>query len=176
MSTQIELEQAMPDEIADYEAQLDAMRKVMEAIRPLKKDAQVAVLDWVDTQLGRSRSSNRAGSESSRKQAANGGDSPPPERRPGTVSTVAQKLGANSARLLLLAAAAYLSIYQGKDSFTRGELVACAKEARGWKVEYSNQMALNITRMLDSGILFEKSRDVFSLSDVTLKEMEGKLA
>jgi hypothetical protein len=148
----------------------------MEAIRPLKKDAQIAVLDWVDTQLGRSRSGDRAGAESSRQRAPNGKDSAGVERRPGTVSTVAQKLGANSARLLLLAAGAHLSIYQGKDSFTRGELVACAKEARGWKVEYSNQMALNITRMLDSGVLFEKSRDVFSLSDASLKEMESKLA
>jgi hypothetical protein len=166
----------MPNEIADYEVQLDAMRKVMEAIGPLKKDAQIAVLDWVDTQLGRSRSGTKSGPEPSGRQAPNGKDPAPLERRPGTVSTVAQKLGANSARLVLLAAAAHLSIYQGKDSFTRGELVACAKEARGWKVEYSNQMAMNITRMLDAGVLFEKSRDVFSLSDATLKEMESKLA
>jgi hypothetical protein len=166
----------MTNDVEDYEKQLDAMRKVMEALKPLEKDAQRVVLDWVDIQVGRVGGGNMAGAEPHRQPAANTGASPRAAARPGTVSTVAQKLGANTCRSLLSAAAAHLSIYQGKESFTRDELIACAKEARSWKADYSNQMATNITRMLDSGVLFEKAKDVFSLSDDELKNLETKLA
>lgn len=89
---------------------------------------------------------------------------------------VAQKLGAQSARELLLAAAAHLTAYQGKDSFTKAELVERAREARNWKSNHSNQIPINIRRMLDAGELFEKARDVFSLSEATLNDIEARLA
>jgi hypothetical protein len=88
---------------------------------------------------------------------------------------VAQKLSAKSARDLFLAAAAHLSLYQGKDSFTRDELIACAKEARGWKSDYSNRIATSVTRMLEAGTLFERSKNVFSLSADKLAELDGAL-
>lgn len=75
-----------------------------------------------------------------------------------------------------MAAATYLTLYQGKDSFTKEELVACAKEARGWKADYSNQIAINIKRMLDASTLLEKAKDVFSLSEAMEAEMQEKLA
>jgi hypothetical protein len=85
-------------------------------------------------------------------------------------------MGVKSSRDLLLAAAAHLTLYRGKDSFTKEELVACAKEARNWKADYSSQTAFNIKRMSDAGVLFERARDVFSLSDEALRDVEGRLA
>jgi hypothetical protein len=46
---------------------------------------------------------------------------------------------------------------------------------RGWKSDYSNQIAMNIGRMLDAGTLFEKAKNVFSLSEKTLAQLEGDL-
>jgi hypothetical protein len=157
----------------DYEAQLVAMRTVMEALGPLDEGARESVLVWVTTQLGIKQLGIQKNENASKQietpQAHNG-------TRQGTVSVVAQKLGAQSARDLLVAAATHLTAYQGKDSFTRDELVACAKDARNWKANYSNQIAINIKRMSDAGVLFEKARDVYSLSEATLKDVEERLA
>jgi len=140
----------------------------------LKKEEQSAVLDWVDAQIGRIHARGSVGASEQASPGTRGELRAP--LRPGTVSAVAQKLGATSCRALLTAAAAYLSIFQGKESFTRDELIACAKGARSWKADYTNQMATNITRMLDAGVLFEKAKDDFSLSDGELKSLEIKLS
>ncbi len=151
-----------------YEVQLAAMRTIMEALKPLDDDAKESVLSWIDGQIGRK----------ARKTADHGTTAQTPQaaRRDGTVSVVAQKIGAKSARDLVLAAAGHLTLFQGKDSFTKEDLVACAKDARNWKSNYSNQMAINIKRMMEAGTLFEKSKNVFSLSDAALAEIEGKLS
>lgn len=154
----------------EYERQLAAMKIVMEALAPLEDADRKAVWAWVSGQLGMSKSpaetSNGNAGQVTRAASA----------RQGTVSVVAQKLGVTSARELLLAAAVHLTLYQSKDAFTKDELVACAKEARSWKATYTNQMASNIKRMCDAGTLFEKARDIFSLSDEALAEAEGRLS
>jgi hypothetical protein len=153
---------------SEYEAQLTAMRIVMEALAPLEEPAQRAVLAWAASQLGLGRPpTSEAFADAPKHTAA---------KREGTVSVVAQKIGAKSARELLLAAAAHLTLYQGKERFTKEELVATAKEGRGWKADYSNQMAFNIKRMADAGTLFEKAKNVFSLSDQAVTDLEGRLA
>ena len=153
----------------DYEAQLSAMRVVMEALTPLDESGRTAVLGWVNSQLGiRADASPKSTPDSSSMRN--------PSTREGTVSVVAQKIGAKSARDLLLAASAHLTLYQGKDTFSKDDLVTCAKEARSWKANYSNQMAVNIKRMSDAGTLFEKAKDIFGLSDSALADLEQRLA
>jgi hypothetical protein len=155
----------------DYDKQLGAMKTVMEALAPLEEADRKAVWGWVSAQLG------MANIPTVNAGPTNAGSSPHASAtRQGTVSVVSQKLGVNSARELLLAAAAHLALYQGKDAFTKDELVVCAKEARSWKSTYTNQMASNIKRMSDAGTLFEKARDVFSLSDEALADVEGRLS
>jgi hypothetical protein len=149
------------------------MKTIMEVLEPLDGAARESVLTWVSGQLGIKHSnvgSHGDGQRSAATTNANNG------HRPGTINVVAPKLGAQSARELLLAAAAHLTAYQGKDSFTRDELVERAKEARNWKSNHANQIAINIKRMLDAGELFEKARDVFSLSEEALNDIEGRLA
>jgi len=155
-----------------YEEQLMAMRAVMEALAPLGEEARDSVLTWINGQFGH-RHLLAAGSAVA---ASSEGLAPRSSQREGTVSVVAQKIGAKSARDLFLAAAAHLTLYQGQDSFTRDELVACAKEARGWKSGYSNQIAMSIGRMLDAGTLFEKAKNLFSLSEESLSKLEGTLS
>ena len=149
----------------EYEKQLVAMKAVMEALTPLEEADRKAVIIWVNGQLGIVQSVPDSNAGQQRGTA-----------RQGTVSVVAQKLGVSSARDLLLAAATHITLYQGKESFTKEELVACAKEARSWKSTYTNQMASNIKRMADAGTLFEKSRDVYSLSDSALADVEGRIS
>lgn len=154
---------------ASYEEQLAAMRAVVDAVGGLDEKSREAVLSWVDVQFSR-RSPGRSPEQASPRPSLEVNT-----RREGTISVVAQKLGAKSARDLFLASAAHLTLYQGKDSFTRDELIACAKDARGWKADYSNRIATSITRMLDAGTLFEKSKNVFSISTEKLSEIEGAL-
>jgi len=158
----------MTEEASTYEDQLSAMRTVMEVLGRLDDQARESVLMWIDAQFGRRRGALQG-------QSGAGASALPRSQREGTVNVVAQKLAAKSARDLFLAAAAHLTLYQGKDAFTRDELIACAKEARGWKAEYSNRIATSITRMLDAGTLFEKSKNVFSLSENKLAELDGAL-
>lgn len=156
--------------------ELVAMGQVFSAIKDLDAEAQLRVLDWVEVRLGLNRGV---------RQAADPVDPPQEQRvrklaektqtREGTVNTVVQKLGANSCRTALLAAAAHLVFYQGKEKFSREELVATAKEARIWKSDYVNQLSLNITRMCDAGELVEKGKDVYDLSQKKLAELEPKL-
>lgn len=152
----------------EYEKQLTAMKTIMEALVVLEDSDKRAVLSWVNAQVGFSPPS-KSSPEGLMPGVA------PPATRQGTVNVVANKLGVKSARDLLTAAAAHLTLYQGKDTFTKDELVSCAKEARGWKVAYRSQMAMNIKRMADAGTLFEKTRDVFSLSDAGIAEIEERL-
>ena len=163
----------MAKNVAAYEAQLEAMRVVMQALQPLDEDEREAVFAWVESQLGRRKAPVTSRGAASHADAPNA--HPAASRREGTVSVVAQKIGAKSARDLLLAAATHLMLYQGRETFSKEELIACAKEARGWKAAYSNQMAFNITRMIKAGTLFEKAKDVFSLSEASEAEMQGKV-
>jgi hypothetical protein len=159
----------------DYEIQLSAMRAVMEALDPLDEAAREAVFVWVGTQLGISNKLNLSGAPNGAEVQTPLVGSRPTVAREGTVNVVAQKLGTNSARDLLLAAACHLTLYQHKDSFTREELIFCAKQARAWKASYSAQMSINIRRMSDASILFEKARGVFSLSDDSLAEAKQRI-
>jgi hypothetical protein len=160
----------MAGDAEEYEVQLEAMRLVIQALKPLNDEGREAVLTWVDSQFGRRAKPTPAGPS----QPVTDGAAA--NKREGTVSMVSQKIGAKSARDLLLAAATHLTLFQGKESFSKEELIACAKDARGWKSAYSNQMAVNIGRMIKADILFEKSKNLFSLSQSSEAEMQAKLS
>lgn len=151
----------------EYEKQLKAMKAVMEALKDLDDGDRKAVIGWVNGQLGVKPDGGPG--------EMNAGALNASPKKQGTVSVVAQKLGASSSRDLLMAAAAHLTLYQGKDAFSKHDLVACAKEARTWKTNYANQMASNIKRMESVGTLFERSKGVFSLSDEAIADIQGRL-
>lgn len=157
--------------------ELAAMAQVLRILEVLENgQAQHRVIDWVIVRLGLNINSSSKKlarpTEQDDKQPA-GNETPV---REGTVNTVAKKLGANSCRTLLVAAAAYLVLYQGKEKFTREDLVSCAKGARLWKSSYGTQTSININRMCDSDELIEKSKDVFDLSQKKVAELNQKLS
>lgn len=163
----------MADE-KDYAVELRAMGSVMEALAPLNREAQLSVLHWVATKLGlqwQVGDANETDIESGDSVPRNAGGSV----RAGTINTVASKLGADSCRTVLIAAAVHLTLFQGKDAFTRSELVALARSAKVWKADYTNQTSTMIGRLADAGILVEKSKDSFFLSDAATAEYRGAL-
>lgn len=112
--------------------ELRAMGQILEVLSTLEPPMRSRVLQWVTARLeivpqAPSAFSNPPASPGGGEAAGAGG------KREGTVSTVAIRLGADSCRTLMIAAAAHLLLYQGKDSFTRAEWIACARDARGWK-------------------------------------------
>ncbi|MFY9639545.1 MAG: hypothetical protein WCD20_20465 [Rhodomicrobium sp.] len=152
------------------DAELAAMARVLEALKPLNPEEKGRVVTWVQgkfgVNVGRSPDALPRLNQETASQAP----------REGTVNQVTNELGAKSCRDLLLAAAAFLSFYQGKEKFTRDEWLSCAKDARAWKSDYAKQVYVNVDRMQKSGQINEKAKDVFSLSQSALSELEAKLA
>jgi len=148
--------------------ELDAMSAVLAKLSVLEdKEAQARVLAWVAAKLG-------VGPATLPAMGSRGRGSEGPTRE-GTITTVAARLNVKSCRDLLVAAATHLSLYQGKEKFSRADWVACAKDAKQWKVDYSVQTATAISRLLNAGFVNETAKDVFSVQDDELKNIEAKL-
>lgn len=154
--------------------ELTAMAHVLKVLQSLEDpEAQRRVLSWVSVRL-----SINATRREQAPPKADSYDTDTPDAtvvREGTINTVATKLGVSSCRSLLVAAAAYLTVFQGKERFSRQELAECAKEARMWKGAYTAQISINLARMCESDELMEKSKNVFGLSPKKLTELEGQL-
>jgi len=160
-------------DLKESDPELNAMGRILEVLSTLEPPMRSRVLQWVSARLEITPQAPPAFS----------GTSAPPvngeagaSKREGTVSAVAIRLDADSCRTLMIAAAAHLTLYQGKDSFTRAEWIASARDARPWKADYNNQIPTIINRLLSAGSLFEKSKDVFSVDSAFLAELEQKLA
>jgi hypothetical protein len=156
--------------------ELSAMSQSYQAIAPLDADAQARVLAWLTGKLGLKTLLSPQQAASAQRNGHSQSDVTETRVREGTVSNVTIKLGADSCRTLLISAAAFLSIYRVKESFSRDEWLICAKEARMWKSDYSVQTSINIKRLLESQFIFEKGKDMFAISLDKLKELETKLA
>lgn len=92
------------------------------------------------------------------------------------VNSVAKKLVAKTGPQLAEAAAAALQIYDGKPTFTRGELLETMKKAT---MHYKDSMAGNLTKILVTlvGTKFNQVSDgVYSLSAETYQDLESRLA
>lgn len=164
----------------DYAAELQAMGVIMEALSPLERQSQESVLRWVLEKLGFGSGElvkDQSGSEE-RREDNNGAtvrDSGG-QAKAGTINTVANKIGADSCRTVLIAAAIHLTLFQGRDSFSRSELVSHARSAKVWKSEYTNQTSTMIGRLADAGVLVEKAKDIYSMPDSAVAEYEPALA
>ena len=155
-------------DVNETDPELDAMSSVLAKLQALDgPEAQARVLRWVSARLGLG---DLAGSSRALMPA-------PQEKseREGTITTVAARLNVKSCRDLLIAAAIHLSLYQYKERFSRSDWVACAKEAKQWKVDYSVQTSTSIGRLLNAGFVNETAKDVFSVPDNQLKSFEARL-
>lgn len=92
------------------------------------------------------------------------------------VSSVARKLSAKTATDLAVAAAATLQICEGKDSFTRTELLETMKKATAY---YKKNMRGNLTGSIQTLLqtkLNQIGQDIYSLNSAALEELGVALA
>ena len=94
-----------------------------------------------------------------------------------SVSTIAGKLSVSTGPDLIIAAAASLSIFQSRKSFSRQELLKEMQAAHSYyKKTYSSNLSKALTRLVKSGDLLEQSGSTYSLSATKLSELESRLA
>lgn len=159
------------------EPELAAMHSVLRTLQELSDpEAQHRVIDWVAVKLGLNLAPKKVSPSRPEVTAEVASTEHGTPLREGTINTVVTKLGANSCRTLLIASAGYLSLFRGKEKFSRDELIAVAKDARLWRQDYVPQLSLNITRMCEAEELVEKAKDVYDIAPKKLAEIEKKLA
>jgi len=159
---------------SSYDDELKAMAAVMAALSPLDKKVRLDVIRWVMTKLDL-RLDEKDGQRLIEESKSDGNGSGLDKTaggaaRAGNINTVVSKIQADSCRTILIAAALRLSLLQGKDTFSRGDLVGLAKAAKAWKADYANQTSTMIGRLTDAGVLGEKSKDVFYLPDNIIEQ------
>lgn len=106
------------------------------------------------------------------------GGAKPANAKTGKVSpsTAAVKLKANSGSELALAAAASMAT-EGKEAFTRAELLKAMKQAKShYKTSYRANLSNSITTLVKGGDLLDQGSNTYALSSDKRKELETALA
>lgn len=95
----------------------------------------------------------------------------------GTTATLAAKLGGSSGPDLIMCAAARLHFVLGKDKFHRKELLEEMKSASNYyNTNYAKNLSTLLGNIVKAGKLMEPSKDSYSLSADSLKNMGAQLA
>lgn len=95
----------------------------------------------------------------------------------GTTGTIAAKLGGNSGAELLTAAAAQLTLVEGKAEFSKKELSQAAKQATNyWKKSYQNNFANYLGTLVANHSLIEVRTGVYALDAKKRESLEAALA
>lgn len=92
------------------------------------------------------------------------------------VNSIAKKLSAKTGPQVAEAAAAALQIFDGKETFSRADLLETMKKAT---MHYKESMASNLTKILETlvGPKFNQISDgIYSLSAEAYADLEAKLA
>lgn len=147
------------------------MGTVLSAMETLDADAKRRVLAWLGQKLGiesaplgRSNSTTRASDQSG---AANFDLS---------TDTIATVLGSKSGTDLIMAAASHLHFVQGKQRFTRQELVAEMRTAPAhFKESYVNNLSKYLTSLTKGDRLRLVANDTYALSSKERQDIEAKL-
>jgi hypothetical protein len=95
----------------------------------------------------------------------------------GTTATLAAKLGGSTGPDLLMSAAARLHFVLGKERFHKKELSDEIKSANNYfKTSYASNLVSLLSGLVKSGRLMEPSKDNYSLSVDSLKNIGSQLA
>ena len=93
-----------------------------------------------------------------------------------SIGTIATKLSCSTGPDLALAAAAYLTVVQAKDTFDRKEILACMQGASNhYKDSYSSNMSKILSSVVGDNKLIERSSGVYALAATTRNQMETSL-
>jgi hypothetical protein len=114
--------------------------------------------------------------ESGRDNASDVGSKPDGHKGRVSPSTAAVKLKASSGPELALAAAISLAT-EGKDSFTRTDLLNAMKQAKShYKASHRGNLSGSITSLVKGGDLLDQGSNTYALSSQKRKELEAALA
>jgi len=92
------------------------------------------------------------------------------------LNTIADRLSVKNSADLAIAAAAYLQLVEGKESFTRREWLAAMQTATNF---YNQNMSSNFSKTvgrLNGSKVNQLSNDKFALKSTELADLRGKLA
>lgn len=94
-----------------------------------------------------------------------------------TTGTIAARMKAKSGTDLLIAAAAYLALVAGKDTFSRQELLTEMQSATAYyKKSYSNNLSKSLGGAVTDRKLQETANNTYALSALTRDALEAQLA
>ncbi|CCJ07177.1 hypothetical protein [Methylocystis sp. SC2] len=97
--------------------------------------------------------------------------------RPLHTSTIASRLDAKGAQKVVLAAAAHLQLIEGKESFSRQELLTDMKTATmHYKATMSSNLSNTLQTMVSQGAINQISADAYSLTETKHAELERLVA
>lgn len=94
----------------------------------------------------------------------------------GTINTAISRLGGDTCKAVLEAAAAHLVFFQGRDRFTDEEWESTAKTANAWKAKWRNEKAKTKKRLIDAGFVIENAAGVYSLSTSARDDLDARLS
>jgi hypothetical protein len=93
-----------------------------------------------------------------------------------SLGTIATKLNCSTGPDLALAAAAFLTVVQAKDTFDRKEILACMQGASNhYKESYSSNMTKILASVVGDNKLIERASGVYALAASTRNQMEASL-
>jgi hypothetical protein len=93
-----------------------------------------------------------------------------------TTNTIAGKIGCNSGPDLIKAACVQLTLVQGKDEFTRQEIINEMKTSSYHKENYVGNMSASLKSLIKANFLNEKRKDVFAIHPSNLSSLEAQIA
>ena len=95
----------------------------------------------------------------------------------GTVTAIAAKMGVKKGPELIIAAATKLNVVDGRDRFSRDELIAAMKSASSYyKKSYLSNLSAQLKTLLDNGRLTEPATDHYTLTASEVQQVSGRLA
>jgi hypothetical protein len=94
-----------------------------------------------------------------------------------TTGSIAAKLQVTSGPELIVAAAGRLALFEGKDTYTRQQILHEMKTAGGYyKMTYRNNLSASLQRLVGDRKLVETAANTFALAPATKAELSSKLA
>lgn len=100
-----------------------------------------------------------------------------PTRNGLTTGSIAAKLQVSSGPELIVAAAGRLALIEGKETYTRQQILEEMKTAAGYyKKTYSNNLSGSLQRLVGDRKLVETAANTFALAPATKADLSSKLA
>lgn len=154
----------------DEDRELKAMGFVLGALQPLEPDERKRVMQWVVQKLAL----DAAPAGRSQISPQNSG---PADLSNYSTDTIANIIGVNSGRDLIMAAAGYLHFSQGRTTFTRQELANQMRSAPShFRSSYMNNLSSYLTGLTRSDRLRLTANDTYALSNRERQNLEQQLA